>query len=148
MPCKSPFYPLQGNRSDLTCPRELRAFFVPHIQFSDLAIKNLKPTGSQFDMWDAKLPTFGVRVSQAGAKTFILRKNNRRIKLGRYPHLSLQDARKAAHKLISEEHEPEIGSESTDAGGGPRNLSRDPLRLFTARNRERDYAHARQAPRL
>jgi hypothetical protein len=83
---------------------------VPKIAFNDLAIRNLKaPEVGQSDYWDTKLAAFGCRVSQGGAKTFIVRKANRRIKLGRYPILSLQDARKAAHRHISEAHEPETG---------------------------------------
>ena len=52
--------------------------------------------------WDAKLPCFGVRLSQGGAKTFVLKHDNRRITLGHFPLISLQDARSEAKRLLAE----------------------------------------------
>ena len=45
---------------------------------------------------------FGCRVSQGGTKTFILKHRNRRITLGRYPVLSLADARDEAKRILAE----------------------------------------------
>jgi hypothetical protein len=60
-----------------------RAYGVPSVpreQFSDLKLRSLKPpSNGQLDYWDATLPGFGLRVSQGGAKTFILKHRNRRI---------------------------------------------------------------------
>jgi integrase len=41
-------------------------------------------------------------VSQGGAKTFVLKVRNRRITVGRYPTISLQDARSEAKKVLAE----------------------------------------------
>jgi integrase len=62
--------------------------------FTDLKIQSLQE--GQF--WDAKLPAFGIRVGK-NTKTFILKKDNRRIKLGRYPAITLQEARRKAMAL-------------------------------------------------
>ena len=80
---------------------------MPKIVFSDLSIRNLKPPEvGQKDYWCTKLASFGCRVSQGGSKTFIVKTHNRRISLGRYPDLSVQDARRAAYKVIAEGPEP------------------------------------------
>ena len=52
--------------------------------------------------WDAKLPCFGIRLSQGGAKTFVLKHDNRRITLGHFPLISLQDALTEARRLLAE----------------------------------------------
>ena len=53
------------------------------------------------DYWDLQLPGFGVRVSQSGRKTFIVRYkgasgSKRRLNLGVYPVMSLAEARDEA----------------------------------------------------
>ena len=67
---------------------------------SDLAVSSLKPTGKQYVVWDT--PNFGVRVSQAGAKTFIAHvgRERRKVTIGRYPSISLKDARRKAQLLL------------------------------------------------
>ena len=75
-------YPLSGNAA----PQIDR----PH------TIKSLPHNGRQMTYWDQSLPAFGVRVG-ARRKTFILIANGgRRIKLGCYPHMKLQQARTLA----------------------------------------------------
>ena len=50
---------------------------MPKIALSDVALKNLKPPPvGQIDYWDDKLPAFGVRLSQGGSRTFVLKRNN------------------------------------------------------------------------
>jgi hypothetical protein len=48
------------------------------------------------------LPTFGVRVSPKGTKTFVVKIHNGRQAIGRYPIISLADARKQARRLLAE----------------------------------------------
>lgn len=76
---------------------------MPKMHLNDVGLRSLKPpvTG-QVDYWDDGLPGFGCRVSQGGAKTFLLKHDNRRITLGRYPVISLQDARGEAKRLLAE----------------------------------------------
>ncbi|MFZ7093728.1 tyrosine-type recombinase/integrase [Primorskyibacter sp. 2E233] len=66
------------------------------MSLTDLQIKRLKaPERGQKTYYDPGLPGFGVRVSQGGAKTFVVvyGKGRRRQSLGRYPDVSLSEAR-------------------------------------------------------
>ena len=82
---------------------------MPKALFTDVAIRNLKPPATgQETHWDTSpgFNGFGLRVSQGGAKTWILMagppEKRRRYVLGRYPATSLSDARSAARKLHAE----------------------------------------------
>ena len=71
------------------------------VKLTDIAVERLKPAPVSTTYWDLLLPAFGVRVGSR-AKTFIIVKNNgRRIKLGRYPSLSLAKAREQARLALS-----------------------------------------------
>ncbi|MEQ1710846.1 MAG: site-specific integrase [Hyphomicrobium sp.] len=71
---------------------------------SDVVIRALPtPEAGQRDVWDDALKGFGIRVSQGGSKTFVVLVNGNRKALGRYPTLSLADARKAARKLMAQQ---------------------------------------------
>ena len=68
---------------------------------TDLMLRKLTAGGlDRLEVWDERVPGFGVRVSKAGTKTFVLtyrhRGRSRRLTLGRYPALSLADARDKA----------------------------------------------------
>ena len=72
---------------------------------TDVAIRKAEPpSAGQVEIWDGKLPGFGVRVSSSGAKSFVLVYRHagkpRRMTLGRYPMLSLADAREKATAAI------------------------------------------------
>jgi integrase len=65
---------------------------------SDLAIRKMTSEGKdRREVWDARLPGFGIRISSTGTKTFILMcrvdGRARRMTLGRYPVVSLAQAR-------------------------------------------------------
>lgn len=76
---------------------------MPRLHLTDVAVRALKvPASGQVDYWDAAIRGFGVRVSQAGAKTFVAKVNNRRVTIGRYPDVSLADARRKASGVKSE----------------------------------------------
>jgi integrase len=69
------------------------------MSLTDLQIKRLKaPEKGQKTYYDSALPGFGVRVSQGGSKTFVVLygKDRRRRSLGRYPDLTLAEARMLA----------------------------------------------------
>jgi integrase len=73
--------------------------------FTDLMLRKLTSNEQdRLELWDARIPGFGVRVSNAGTKTFILmyrhRGRPRRLTLGRYPVLSLADARTRATEAL------------------------------------------------
>lgn len=76
---------------------------MPKIAFSDVGLRNIPPPGKgQVDYWDDKLPAFGLRVSQGGSKTFILKRHNSRITIGRYGVISLANARAEARRMLAE----------------------------------------------
>jgi hypothetical protein len=54
--------------------------------------------------WDdmPALPGFGCRISQGGARTFILKCDNRRHTIGRWPTISLKDARVEAKRRLAQ----------------------------------------------
>ncbi len=80
---------------------------MPTKRLTDRFLKNLKTEKKQEDFWDETFSgTFGVRVTDRGSKTFVVRYRfggrRRRFKLGRYPALTLAKARKKALDLMGE----------------------------------------------
>ena len=68
---------------------------------TDVKVRKIIPDpAKRIEIWDSKTPGFGVRVAPSGTKSFVLlyRQNGRarRMTLGRYPALSLADARQMA----------------------------------------------------
>lgn len=78
---------------------------MPNARLTDISVKGLKaPQTGQLTYWDESVPGFGVRVSQGGSKTFILMHGAKRQRttIGRYPVISLSDARTAAKRILAE----------------------------------------------
>ncbi len=71
---------------------------MPSLRFTDITLQKLAPV-QRTDYWDTQLSGFGVRVGSR-SKVFVVKTRNRRISLGRYPNLSLKDARRKAHHLL------------------------------------------------
>lgn len=76
---------------------------------TDIRIKKLTPPlKGQKDIWDTKLPGFGLRISSYGTKSFILiyrfKGKSRRFTIGRYPIVSLAIARKDALNALTQIH--------------------------------------------
>ena len=74
------------------------------MSLTDLQIKKLKaPSQSQKIHFDGLQRGFGIRVSKGGAKTFVLvhGKGRKIYSLGRYPDISLADARKRAVEMLA-----------------------------------------------
>lgn len=92
---------------------------MPTLRLTDRWIAHLKPHAAHVDYWDATLPTFGVRVSPKGTKTFVLKLHGGRRAIGRYHPdiLPLARARAEARRLIAEKTLGRIrpGSISYDA---------------------------------
>ncbi len=89
---------------------------MPTVRLTDRLLRNLKTEKKQEDFWDEIIPgSFGVRVTDRGSKTFILRYRfggrRRRLTLGRYQVLSLATARRMALDLLGEASEGEDPSE-------------------------------------
>lgn len=76
---------------------------MPKIALHDTSLRSLPvPPKGQLDYWDSKFPSFGVRVSQGGTKTFILKTQNARRTIGRFGIITLSDARTEARRLLAE----------------------------------------------
>jgi integrase len=72
---------------------------------TEITLRNLKaPERGQKTYTDDSLTGFGVRVSQGGTKTFTLvyGVNRQRLTIGRYPIISLADARVEAKRLLAQ----------------------------------------------
>lgn len=81
---------------------------------TDAGLKTLPlPESGTVTVWDTTLKGFGVRVSPKGTKTFIaLIGSGQRHKIGRYPLISLTEARSEARRVT-------CGSAATTAPARP-----------------------------
>ena len=110
------------------------------MSLTDLQIRKLKaPEKGQKTYFDKALSGFGVRVSQGGTKTFIVLcgKERKRHSLGRYPELSLSEARNLAKRTQADFALDRIPS----AGGAPA------ISFADARERFLTDCEARTKPR-
>src|SRR5262245_14488821 len=74
---------------------------------TDLKIRKLTPDPTKrVEVWDARVPAFGIRVSLNGNRSFVLlyrhRGRRRRMTIGRYPVLSLSEARNRAIEALGQ----------------------------------------------
>ncbi|HEV7691568.1 MAG TPA: tyrosine-type recombinase/integrase [Hyphomonadaceae bacterium] len=77
------------------------------IAFTDPTIRNLPPpVKGQRSFWDENLSGFGIRVSQGGTRTWIVMDPRAKVRthetIGRYPVISLADARTEAKRRLAE----------------------------------------------
>lgn len=78
------------------------------MKLTDIAVARAKPPASgRIEIWDAMLPGFGLRVSDKGSKSWVVMyrvrggpSGKRRLTLGRYPVLSLANARERARRIF------------------------------------------------
>lgn len=77
---------------------------MPNLNLTDAGLKSFPlPESGTSTFWDTSLKGFGVRVSPKGTKTFIaLVGSGQRHKIGRYPLISLTDARTEAKKVLAQ----------------------------------------------
>ena len=71
---------------------------------TDLKLRKVKPdTSKRLEIWDERIPGFGVRIAPSGTKTFVLmyrlHDRKRRISIGRYPEIGLAEARRIALEM-------------------------------------------------
>ncbi|MEI9987155.1 MAG: Arm DNA-binding domain-containing protein [Aliidongia sp.] len=63
-----------------------------------------RPAAGRVELWDAALPGFGLRITKAGARTWVLMYRaggvKRRLTIGTFPKTSLKDARQAARDAL------------------------------------------------
>ncbi|HXE54964.1 MAG TPA: Arm DNA-binding domain-containing protein, partial [Tepidisphaeraceae bacterium] len=75
------------------------------MRLTDLTIRSLHvPEKGQKTYADDTVPGFGIRISQGGTKTFVLvhGANRERTTIGRWPVISLADARSEARRILAE----------------------------------------------
>jgi integrase len=98
------------------------------MKLTDAGIRALQPRAETYAVYDEQLKGFGVRVSPAGTKsfTFVFRLNGHktRLHLGKFPFVSLADARAEAHRAAGavkgDRKDPRVvreHSEVRNAGG-------------------------------
>lgn len=78
---------------------------MPRTRLTDIAVRSLKPPSrGQVTYWDESIPSFGCRVSAGGTKTFTVMcgERRKRISVGRYPTISLAQARAKAKTILAE----------------------------------------------
>ncbi len=80
---------------------------MPKLNLTDLAIQRLKPEEKGTRYFDDQLPGFGILVG-AKAKTFIVMHGRERkvTTIGRYPDMSLKDARQEARRILADPTAP------------------------------------------
>ena len=113
---------------------------------TDLAVRKARPKDKRYDLYDAALRGFGVRVSTSGTKVwFVMRRVNGRMvrySLGRYPEYSLTQARAtsaAALKQMTEGEHPRAAktffAEDPKIRGQLKSLITEPYRTMEAKYR-------------
>ncbi|HYM33157.1 MAG TPA: tyrosine-type recombinase/integrase [Candidatus Cybelea sp.] len=77
---------------------------MPRTHLTDISIRSLKPHDTQVTYWDDALPSFGCRVNPGGTKTFTVMygDDRKRVTIGRYPIVSLSQARARAKEILAE----------------------------------------------
>lgn len=86
------------------------------LTLTDLAIQKIKPPESgQAAYWDTALKGFGLRVSQGGTKTFVVNHQGTLKTLGRWPELSLKEARRDAKAVQAVSAPPSTGKRTQEA---------------------------------
>ncbi len=78
------------------------------MKLTDLAVSRTKPpTSGRIEIWDSMLPSFGLRISEQGTKSWMVMYHvrggapgKRRLTLGRYPVISLAKARERARRIF------------------------------------------------
>jgi integrase len=80
---------------------------MPTTKLTDLAVRKLgAPASGRVEHFDTLLPSFGLRITTAGTKSWVVlthvRGRLKRVTLGRWPTLGLADARDQARKVIAD----------------------------------------------
>ena len=74
------------------------------VNLTDKRVRDLQPDAKGAFLWDAKLPGFGVRVTPAGAKSYVVHyrigRRSRRTTVGRVGEMSLSAAKETAKEML------------------------------------------------
>ncbi len=84
------------------------------MRLTDKFIASLKFDGTKTKHFDDGLPNFGVRVYKSGVSFVVMKGNDRRMRtIGRYPNMSLKEARIRAVKIMNES-DPYVRTKSAE----------------------------------
>lgn len=76
---------------------------MPSLNLTELSVRALKGSDSYITYWDTSTPGFGVRVGKRSKTWTVMRGRSReRITIGRYPDLSVAEARAEAKRRLAE----------------------------------------------
>lgn len=77
---------------------------MPRLALTDITVQRLQATDERLIYWDEHLPAFGLRVYKRAKSFVIMRGKDRRLTtLGRYPDLTLKNARNLAKIELAQE---------------------------------------------
>lgn len=112
---------------------------------TDLTVRSLPhPESGDTKYWDTVTPGFGVRVTSRSKSFFVVRGEKRQLTtIGRYPAISLQDARKEAKRLLATYDGSKASVSHSEALGAYLDDCRKRLRPRTVEEYERPL---RQGP--
>ncbi|MBM3564732.1 MAG: DUF4102 domain-containing protein [Alphaproteobacteria bacterium] len=108
---------------------------MPKAKLTDAVIRRLKPPPEgQADWWDSYQPGFGIRLSHGGSQTWVIQTrvlregkwSQTRVTLGRYPAMTLADAREKARAV----------AQQASAGRDPRHAAKLDRAAMEAASRE------------
>ncbi len=89
---------------------------MPKVLLTDLSVRALKGSSKNEKFFDTKTPGFGIRCGLKTKTWIVMRGRNRElVAIGKYPDLSLADARTEAKKLLSTTPEPKSVSKTWEA---------------------------------
>lgn len=71
----------------------------PRLRFTDLALRSLPYSHTHAYVWDTAFPTLGMRIGKRTKTFIVIKPGGKRITLGKYPFMTLSDARQRAAKL-------------------------------------------------
>lgn len=80
---------------------------MPQLHLTEIVVRGLKGSDQYITYYDINLPAFGLRVGKR-SKTFVVMRGRERerVSIGRYPDISLANAREKARKLLAADPEP------------------------------------------
>ncbi len=112
---------------------------MPKTRLTAASVERLRPPAKgRIEYWDNLLPGFGLRMSETGAKTWVLMyrvgRRQRRLTLGKYPALGLAKAREKAREALDQlDHGTDPAAHRRGLQGGSKDTFEGVAGLFLDR---------------
>ncbi len=79
---------------------------MPTLHLTDLSVRAIRPSDRYVTYWSDTTPGFGIRIGKHSRTWTVMRGRTReRVSIGRYPNLSLSEARKEASASMANQHD-------------------------------------------